>query len=295
MRRTVASVDSRRTVVEKSRAMERLARGDVEIAYEVEGQGEPLVLVMGLGGDHHAWDLLRPLLRRRHRLVLVDNRDAGESSEARGSYALADMAADALAVVDRLGIDRFHLLGASMGGAIAQHVALAAPQRVASMMLLGTWARTDAFLRAILDAWRALVGAVPAELFVLQQLPWLYGPRTLQEPPAEVTAWQEAARARGLIKSAGAMQRQIDACLAHDLADVLIMLRTPTLVMVGEDDILVPPRHSRHVVSCLFTAEYQALAAAGHAAFLETPKPLAERVLRFAERWALTRAERTSS
>jgi pimeloyl-ACP methyl ester carboxylesterase len=294
MRATVASVDSRRTVVEKSRAMERVARGDVELAYEVEGQGEPLVLVMGLGGDHHAWDLVRPLVRRTHRLVLIDNRDAGASSEAAAGYTLADMAADVLAVVDRVGLDRFHLLGASMGGAIAQHVALAAPQRVASMMLLGTWARTDGSLRAILGAWRALVAAVPAELFVVQQLPWLFGPRTLQDPPADVTAWQEAARARGLVKSVGAMQRQIDACLAHDLADVLIMLRTPTLVLVGEDDILVPPRHSRHVVSCLFTAEYQALAAAGHAAFLETPKALAERVLRFTERSALTRADRTS-
>jgi len=275
--------------------MERVGRGDVEIAFELDGQGEPLVLLMGLGGDHHAWDLLRPLLRRRHQLVLIDNRDAGLSSEASGGYGLGDMAADVLAVVDRLGMDRFHVLGASMGGAIAQHLALAAPQRIASMMLLGTWVRTDAFLRAVLGSWRALVERVPAELFVTQQLPWLYGPRSLQDPPAEVVAWQEQARARGLIKSPGAIGRQIDACLAHDLADVLIMLRTPTLVMVGEDDILVPARHARHVVSCLFTAEYQAIPAAGHAAFLETPKAVAERVLRMTERHAFTRADRKSS
>ena len=159
---------------------------------------------------------------------MIDNRDAGASSEAPRGYALADMAADALAVVDHLGLERFHVLGASMGGAIAQHLALAAPQRVASMVLLGTWARTDGFLRAILAPWRALVACVPAELFVLQQMPWVYGPRTLQDPPAELLAWQEQARARGLIKSPGAIQRQIDACLGHDLADVLIMLRTPT-------------------------------------------------------------------
>jgi pimeloyl-ACP methyl ester carboxylesterase len=126
-------------------------------------------------------------------------------------------------------------------------------------------------------------------------MPWLYGPRCLQDPPADLLGWQEQARARGLLKSPAAFQRQADACLAHDLADLLIMLRTPTLALTGEDDILTPPRHARHVVSCLFTAEYQAIPAAGHAAFLETPKAVAERVLRMTERHALTRADRKSS
>lgn len=267
--------------------MERVRRGDVEIAYDVDGQGDPLVMLMGLGGDHHAWDLVRPLLRRRHRLVLIDNRDAGASSEARAAYGLPEMAGDALAVVDGLGLERFHVLGASMGGAIAQHLALAAPPRVASMTLVGTWARTDAFLRAVLDTWRTLVERLPAEGFMEQQLPWFFSHRFFENSPPEVLAWQEQARARGLLKSPAAFQRQVDACLAHDLADQLILLRTPTLVMVGEDDILVPARHSRHIASCLFTAEYLTLPATAHTCFLESPKALAERVLHFTEQHRL--------
>ena len=264
--------------------MQRVRRGEVEIAWDADGEGEPLVMVMGLGGDHRAWDLVRPLLRRRHRLVLVDNRDAGVSSEAREPYALGDMAGDVLAAVDAAGIERFHLVGASMGGAIAQHVALAAPARVASMMLVGTWARTDGFLGALVGVWKMLAAELPPEAFVLQQLPWLFSHRYFQSPAPELVAWQEEARTRGLLKSAAAFGRQADACLGHDVANVLIMLRTPTLVLVGEDDIVTPARHSRHVASCLFTAEYMTLPATGHACFLESPKPLADRLLRFVER-----------
>src|SRR5579885_3627835 len=143
--------------------MPRVRVGALELAYETDGEGDPLLLLMGLGGEHHGWDLLRPELVRRHRLVLLDNRDAGVSDEATGPYGIADMAADALGVMDQLGIERFHLLGASMGGAIAQQVALQAPYRVAAMVLVATWARTDGFLRAIFGGWRRLAERVPAE------------------------------------------------------------------------------------------------------------------------------------
>src|SRR5512145_2015955 len=98
--------------------MPRVRVGGIELFYEVEGDGEPVLLLMGLGGQHRGWDLQRPDLTRRHRLVLVDNRDAGASDEARGPYGLGDMAADALGIMDHLGIERFHVVGASMGGAI---------------------------------------------------------------------------------------------------------------------------------------------------------------------------------
>src|SRR5262249_58402636 len=122
-------------------ARPRRAVGGLELAVEPGGGGEPLLMLMGLGGDRQGWDLVRADVARRHRLILLDNRDAGESDEACGPYGLGDMAADALGVLDQLGIERFHVPGASMGGAIAQYLALQAPPRVASPVLASTCAR----------------------------------------------------------------------------------------------------------------------------------------------------------
>src|SRR5882724_12950378 len=109
--------------------MPRVRVGALEIAFETDGRedADSVLLLMGLGGARHAWDLVRPALARHHHLILVDNRDAGESDEASGGYDMADMAGDALGVMDHLGIDRFHVVGASMGGAIAQRVAAEVP------------------------------------------------------------------------------------------------------------------------------------------------------------------------
>src|SRR2546430_12105106 len=89
--------------------MPRVRIGELELFHTLDGAGEPVLLLMGLGGEHRAWDLVRRELARRYRLVLVDNRDAGASDEANRPYGTGDMAADAPAVPDDLGIDRFHL------------------------------------------------------------------------------------------------------------------------------------------------------------------------------------------
>jgi 3-oxoadipate enol-lactonase len=262
--------------------MPRVRVGEIQLAYEIDGTGEPLLLLMGLGGDRQGWDLVRPDLSRRHRLVLLDNRDAGESDEARGPYGLADMAGDALGLMDHLGIERFHLAGASMGGAIAQHLALQAPARVASLVLACTWGRTDGFLAAILGGWRTQVERLEPETFLAGVMPWAFTYRAFQEPSPALLAFQEARRTRGaLLRSVAAYQRQVDACLAHDLLDVLPLLRTPTLVLVGEDDILTPPRYGRALAVALGGAQVVIVPATGHACFLETPRAVADRMLRF--------------
>src|SRR5438128_1434616 len=142
--------------------MARVRAGELELFYETAGAGEPVPMLMGLGGGHHAWDLVRPELAR-YRLVLPDNRAAGASDESSGPYTLDDMASDALAVMDALGIERFHVIGASMGGAIAQRLALLAPTRVATLVLLCTWGRTDPFLAAILESWRLMAERLSPE------------------------------------------------------------------------------------------------------------------------------------
>jgi pimeloyl-ACP methyl ester carboxylesterase len=239
---------------------------------------------MGLGGERRAWDLQRTELASHHRLILLDNRDAGASDEARAPYGTGDMASDALALMDHLGIERFHVLGASMGGAVAQHVALQAPTRVASLVLASSWGRTDAFLHGVFSSWRLMVERLAPEEFLAAQAPWAFTHRFLQGPTPEVAAAQATLRARGILKSVAAYQRQVDACLGHDTLGLLVLLQTPTLVVVGEDDILTPPRYARALVAALGRAELALVPASGHACFLETPKPFAERVRRFLAR-----------
>jgi pimeloyl-ACP methyl ester carboxylesterase len=268
--------------------MPRARVGEIELAYEVEGTGDPVLMLMGLGGDRQGWALARGALARRHRLILLDNRDAGESDEAAGPYGLGEMATDALALLDTLGIEHFHVVGASMGSAIAQHLALQAPSRVASMVLVSTWGRTDGFLAAVLAGWRLLAERLSPAEFLAAISPWAFTHRFFQAPPPELAAFQAALGDRPPLKSVPAYQRQVDACVAHDLLGLLPVLMTPTLVLAGEDDILTPPRYGRAVAAALSRAEVAIVPASGHACFLETPKPFAERVQRFLARHPVT-------
>src|SRR5262245_52147671 len=122
--------------------MPRVRVGELELAYSIEGGGEPLLVLapgLGLGGATLGWDLLRGELAGAHRLILVDHRDTGASGAATSSYSMGELGAEVVALMDHLGIERFHLVGASMGAAVAQHVALQAPTRVASMVLVSAW------------------------------------------------------------------------------------------------------------------------------------------------------------
>ncbi len=265
--------------------MARLRVGTLQIAYETDGVagGDPvlLFLLMGLGGARQAWDLVRPVLARDHRLILIDNRDAGESDEATSGYGIVDMARDALGVLDHLGIGRSHVVGASMGGAIAQRVAAEAPARVASLVLVSTWGRTDAFLGAVFSGWRLLVERLAPDEFLRVQAPWAFTTRFLAAPPPEVVAAQARFRERGVLTSVAAYQRQVDACLGHDALAVLPRVEVPALVVVGDDDILTPPRYARALVEALPRAEEARLPATGHACFLESAGPCAEALLGF--------------
>ena len=261
----------------------------LDLFYETDGQGEPLVCIPGLGDDHHVYAALREALAPRYRLILLDNRDAGASGEATAPYGTAEMAQDALAVVAQLGLGRFHVLGMSMGGAIAQHVALQAPDQVASLTLVSTWGRTDPFLRAVFEGWRLMISRLTPDEFLAAQAPWLLAPRFLASPTPELVALEAGMRARGWPRSVAAFERQVGACIGHDALGVLALLQTPTLVLTGEEDILTPPRYGRALAAMLGRAELALLTGVGHACPLESPKPFAERVLRFLARHAQPR------
>src|SRR3954470_985397 len=118
-------------------------------------EAAPLLCVMGLGADHTSFYLQRRRWSERFRVILFDNRDVGQSSPVEGIYEVPDMAADTLALADALGLDSFHLLGVSMGGAISQEVALTAPERVRTLTLAVTFASGGAWGHKLSEVWGA--------------------------------------------------------------------------------------------------------------------------------------------
>src|SRR5262245_21579480 len=139
------------------------------IHYEVHGEGPnpPLLLIMGMGGTCQGWLTVTvpDLVKDKRPIVIFDNRGAGQSEDPGGPFTIPEMAEDAHALLDHLRIERAHVLGGFLGGMIAQELALAHPTRIASLIMVGTYARSDAKRRRVRDLWKSMVERhVPAEL-----------------------------------------------------------------------------------------------------------------------------------
>ena len=258
--------------------------GDVELFYEDAGAGEPLVLIMGFGGDHTAWAFQVPAFAERYRVISFDNRGAGRSDCPDVPYTTRQMAEDTVGLLDALEIDRAHVVGASMGGMIAQELALNHPRRVRSLQLHCTYARPDRALLALMDAWRTIRAAVSPEQWMRIVCLWLFAARTYNERPQFIETIVQTALAAPYPFTLTGFLRQGDAVRAHDSLELLKTLRCPTLVTVADEDILVPPRFSRELAERIAGAELQTISGAGHAYFWEEPEAFNRMCLDFLAR-----------
>ena len=249
------------------------------IYYEEHGEGEPLLAVMGLGGDHTAWLLQVPEWSKSHRLVVFDNRDVGQSSQAEGSYEVSDMAADALGLADHLGLDTFHLVGLSLGGAIAQEVAFAAPERVRTLTLCVTYGWTGGFGDQRSAVLRRIVEGMSREEFIEFVMMLVYSERLFDNP-----AFVDAARAAMLDnphpQSTEAWVRQLEASGRHDARDRLGTLSMPVHVIGARRDIMVPPFRSEDLAEAIPGAKLTIVDAA-HLVNVEAAQEFNELVLGF--------------
>ncbi len=240
--------------------------------YYVEaGAGEPLVLVMGFGADHLAWGFQMPAFAERYRVIAFDNRGAGQTDQPDRPYTTRQMADDTVGLLDALGIERAHVLGVSMGGMIAQELALNYPGRVRTLQLHCTYARADGWTRARLATARAERIALPREDAIRSNFFWLFARETYNERPEFVEAILHTALAHPHPQSLVGFVRQAEACLAHDTVERLAALRCPTLVGAAAEDILVPPRFSREIAAHVPGAEFRMIEGAGHVYFWERP------------------------
>lgn len=242
--------------------------GDVEIAYEVVGSGPPLLLISGLGSDRGAWRYQLDEYGRHFSCIALDNRGTGASGKPPGPYTTEQMARDAVAVLDHLGIERAHAAGQSMGGAIVQMLAVNHPDRLLSASVHCSWPRCDGFLRAIFEGWSEVRGAAPAPAYNRSILPWILSCTTFECDPAFVERQLEE-MGSGESQPLEAYRAQISACISHDASGSLAGCRVSMLVTVGADDVFTRPRYSAQIADAVPGARLEVLENAGHCLFWE--------------------------
>lgn len=264
--------------------MPRIRVGDIEIYHEIHGRGEPLLLIMGLGSDLAGWMFQVLEFSKRYRVVAFDNRGVGRTDAPDAPYSIPMMADDASGLMDALDVGSAHVLGISMGGFIAQELALRHPRRVRSMILAATGTHVDARGAFQLDVWRRLIEAGEnRELYIRESLPWLFT-ESFFENTRVVDGMIKMRRSYPYPQPAGAYARQVGACLSFDSRERLGAITAPTLVVVGERDPLFPPERSTELAEGIGGAEIVVLEGGAHGFTIEIPEAFNGTVLSFLER-----------
>ena len=257
---------------------------DRKLYYEEHGDhdGTPLVLAMGMGGSCRGWLALQvPELSRHRRTLIFDYPGVGSSEGGDEAFTTADLADTLAGLLDALEIPHVALLGAFMGGMVAQELALRRPERVERLVLVGTYARADAKRRMLLTQWRELASfGVPVEMLVRDRLLW-----TAQDETIEQTDLIEQMIAffkrDGAPLTADLFARQCDACLAHDALDRLHEIRKPTLVACGRNDALTPPKFHRQLADEIPDARLVTFAYGAHLVMVEAAEAFNGAVVEF--------------
>ncbi len=252
--------------------------GGARLYWREQGSGPPVLMIMGLSFTHEMWFRVVPFLSAEHRLLLFDNRGMGRSDVTQGPYSMRQMARDAIAVLDAAGVASAHVMGASMGGMIAQELALSYSNRVRSLVLActahgGLFARWPDFSRMPRRLrWENSQRAEREEAFI----PLLYANTT---PRSRI---QEDLDMRcGCAWSYKGFLSQLAGILLWSSYRRLPRISVPTLVIHGEEDHLIPIQNGRVVARRIPGAQFHAIANAGHIAMTDQPEPCSEVVLRF--------------
>ncbi len=257
--------------------------------YEERGQGAPLLLIMGLGSEGSVWEEHVRAWEPHYRCILVDNRGTGRSDAPPGPYTTRMMADDAAGLLTAIGIDQAHIVGISMGGAIAQELALGHPDLVRSLVLVSTWPRCDPYAATVFEMFSAVRAAcTPAEFTRMVQL-WIYAPPFYQDADrvAELVEKQRAVPERPVTQQAYAAQ--CEACITHDTRDRLGRIQAPTLITVGELDIFTPLAFSRAIHERVVGSEMVIFPGCGHVHHWEDLTRFNQTVLAFLQRQSARR------
>ena len=261
--------------------------GDIDIYYEVHGEGEPLVLIMGYGSDIGWWFRQIPALSQEYRVVVFDNRGAGRSDKPDIPYTMEMMARDVAGLLDVIGIDSAHIYGVSMGGYIAQHFALCYSKRVTSLILGCTSfggshrVKSPPEIRDLLHNYERIKQLTPEE-HARETLDVIVSPEFIRNNQDVVG--QFIRKVTEYVTPVHGLIRQKEAIDSHNTYDRLPKMKAPTIVICGDADRMIPVENSRLLASRIPNAELIMLEKIGHGFFLEAADEANKVILDFLRR-----------
>jgi 3-oxoadipate enol-lactonase len=252
----------------------------VRLYYELHGREDAPALILNNGILMNAaasWTLQTCAFAERFRILQYDCRGQGLSDHPDGPYSMLQHADDLAALVDALAIERAHVLGISYGGEVAQAFALAHPRRVRSLILADTVSEVGPELKVIVEGWKAAARVGDPDLFFLVTVPWNFSPEFI----AARAGILQAARVRYGELDLPSVARLCDAFLGVDFTARLGEIAVPTCVIVGERDLLKPPRYAEVIHRSIRGSVRHVLPGAGHATCVEAPSAFNAIVLNF--------------
>ncbi|MGH7092250.1 MAG: alpha/beta fold hydrolase [Stellaceae bacterium] len=243
--------------------MARIQIGDGAIFYERQGVGFPVLFISGLGGVASFWRDQVAAFSKKFDVITHDHRGIGQSEPSRSGYTIDRMAADVIGLMDALEVERAHVVGHSTGGAIAQTLAFEHPNRLASVVLSASWTKPDAYFRRMFGLRKDILLRLGPSAYVQANTLYLY-PSWFVAQNNERLRHAEA-QALAVFPASEIAASRIDAVLAFDRTEVLAKMKTPTLVVGAEDDIVTPAYFSEELARRIPGAEIKIFPKGGHA------------------------------
>jgi pimeloyl-ACP methyl ester carboxylesterase len=262
--------------------MPRVEVDGLTINYDVQGEGEPLLLIPYLSADHACYAFQLPAYTEHFSCIAIDLPGSGESDKPAGPYSTEGYADQVAAFLGAIGIEQAHVAGVSLGAAVGMHLAARHPGRVRSLSLHSAWDASDAYLTSVVELWRALARSLPtvADVIIQGIFPLAFTPALYVGRPEVVEALADFVRGRPA-QPVDAFLAQTEAALAHDASSQLREIGVPTLITFGARDLVCSTRFAEPLQSGIDESELVVFDELSHAGLHEDPETFNRATLDF--------------
>ncbi|HEU5233353.1 MAG TPA: alpha/beta hydrolase [Terriglobales bacterium] len=267
--------------------MPKVSARNITFNYEEQGSGEPLILIPHLAADHACYAFQVQNYAAHFTCISIDLRGTGESDDPAGEYSTETLADDIAGFMQAIGLQRAHVTGLSMGGAVGLWLAAKYPAKVLSLSVHSCWPKTDLFLKTVLESWQTTAKALASvsETLIQAIFPWCFTPELYAARPEYIESLADFARSRPA-QPVESFHKQSNAVITHDVEAQLSQITAPTQITFGRYDTVTSIRFADQMTKAIRNSEIVIFEECSHAPFYEKVEEFNETTLQFLRRQA---------